>query len=73
MPGTVLVLTEQFDVTADHVVTELADRGTRVVRFDTSEFPRNLVATARLDRDRSGVIRTRTHVTDLGDVGAVYY
>ncbi|MPZ85241.1 MAG: ATP-grasp ribosomal peptide maturase [Actinophytocola sp.] len=73
MPATVLVVTEQFDVTADHVVTELTERGTPVVRFDTAEFPRRLVATARLDQDRCGTLRIRGLVADLRDVGAVYY
>lgn len=73
MPSTILVVTEQFDVTADHVVTELSERGTPVVRFDTSEFPRRIVATSRLDQASSGSIRTSAHVADLGDVSAVYY
>ncbi|WP_216206483.1 ATP-grasp ribosomal peptide maturase [Amycolatopsis aidingensis] len=73
MSGVVLVVTEQFDVAADHVVAELNDRGTGVVRFDTSEFPQHLVMTARLDQDHSGTLCTTTRAVNIGDVGAVYY
>jgi ATP-grasp ribosomal peptide maturase len=73
MSGVVLVVTERLDVTADHVVTELVDRGTPVVRFDTAEFPQSITTTARLDQNHSGSIRTGTREVELGQVGAVYY
>lgn len=72
MPGAVLVVTERFDVTADHVVTELAERGCEVVRFDTAEFPGALTMSARLD-DGSGSLQVGDRTAQLCNVAAVYY
>ena len=58
MPEVVLVVTDRFDVTADHVVTELDGRGVPVFRFDTAEFPRRLSVSARLGADHCGSLRT---------------
>jgi ATP-grasp ribosomal peptide maturase len=73
MPEVVLVVTDRFDVTADHVVTELDGRGVPVFRFDTADFPRRLSASARLDTDHSGSLRTPSRSVTLAEVGAVYY
>lgn len=73
MPKVVLVVTDMFDVTADHVVTELYDRDVPVFRFDTAEFPQFLSVSARLDADHSGSMRTPSRSVDLSEVGAVYY
>ncbi|MFG1617395.1 MvdC/MvdD family ATP grasp protein [Nonomuraea wenchangensis] len=43
----VLVLTQEFDVTADSVVKILNERGVTVFRYDTSYFPRNSTLTYR--------------------------
>ena len=73
MPGVVLVVTDRFDVTADHVVTKLNGRGVPVFRFDTAEFPRRLAVSARLDTDHSGSLRTPSRSVTLAEVGAVSY
>lgn len=73
MPGTVLIVTDAFDVTADLVVDELGRRGVPVFRFDTAEFPQHLVMSARLDGDGSGALRTAHREVALCEVGAVYY
>lgn len=44
----VLVLTHQFDPTADKVVQELNNRGVPLFRVDTSEFPERLSVGAEL-------------------------
>lgn len=43
----VLVLTQEFDVSADSVVRILNERGVRVFRYDTSRFPRSSTLTTR--------------------------
>jgi ATP-grasp ribosomal peptide maturase len=73
VPKVVLVVTDRFDVTADHVVTELYGRDVPVFRFDTAEFPQFMSVSARLDADYSGSMRTPSRSVDLADVGAVYY
>lgn len=73
MPGTVLIVTDAFDVTADYVVDELGRREVPVFRFDTAEFPQYLVVSARLDKDDSGVLRTAHREVALSEVGTVYY
>jgi len=44
----VLVLTQQFDLTADYVVEELNRRGLQVARCDPGDFPLSLTVTGRL-------------------------
>lgn len=73
MAGTVLIVTDSFDVTVDYVVNELDRRGVPVFRFDTAEFPQQLAVSARLDQDGAGVLRTVHREVLLADVGAVYY
>lgn len=73
MSGTVLIVTDAFDVTADYVVDELGRRGVPVFRFDTAEFPQHLVMSARLDEDGSGVLRTAHREVALREVEAVYF
>ncbi len=73
MPGVVLIVTDRFDVTTDHVVTELNGRDVPVFRFDTAEFPRHLSVSARLDTDHCGSMRTSSRSVSLAEVGAVYY
>ncbi|MEV0387573.1 MvdC/MvdD family ATP grasp protein [Nonomuraea sp. NPDC050643] len=43
----VLVLTQEFDVTADNVVAILNERDVTVFRYDTSYFPRNSTLTSK--------------------------
>lgn len=73
MAGTVLIVTDAFDVTADYVVNELDRRGVPIFRFDTADFPQQLAMSARLDEDGAGMLRTVHREVKLADVGAVYY
>lgn len=73
MAGTILIVTDVFDVTADYVVHELDRRSVPVFRFDTAEFPQRLAMSARLDDAGDGVLRTAHREVMLADVGAVYY
>jgi len=73
VPQTVLVVTEQLDVTADHVVLALEERKVPVFRFDTAEFPQSLTMSARLDRNQSGTLRAPTREISFDEVGGVYW
>jgi hypothetical protein len=81
-PGpSVLILTQNFDPTADPVVTRLRDRGARVVRVDLSYFPLRMTFTssdfAGTDSARPGpttrVLRHRGEELDLTGLSAVWY
>ncbi|MGH4017251.1 MAG: ATP-grasp ribosomal peptide maturase [Pseudonocardiaceae bacterium] len=70
----VLILTHQFDPTADKVVHELNNRDTSVFRIDTSEFPENLSVGAELTQGQwSGQLWTAQRCLDLIGVSGVYY
>jgi ATP-grasp ribosomal peptide maturase len=69
----VLVLTQQFDPTADLVVAELAGRGVEVFRADTGEFPHRLRLSARLDTGWAGSLVTDWRTVALEDITAVYF
>lgn len=71
--GTVLVLTNQLDSTADLVVSQLNDRGVPVFRCDTSEFPQELTLSATLDDGWAGVLDNGIRRLNLSNVRAVYY
>ncbi|MBV9142344.1 MAG: ATP-grasp ribosomal peptide maturase [Pseudonocardiales bacterium] len=73
MSRVVVVVTEQVDVTADHVVLVLEERGVPVFRFDTAEFPQALTMSVRLDQNQSGILRTPAREVSFDDVGAVYW
>lgn len=75
---TVLVLTDEGDTTADHVLAELAGRGVPAVRIAPSDFPIRVALAARagcgeswsgclIDRDSGQAL------VDLAAVRAVYY
>jgi ATP-grasp ribosomal peptide maturase len=71
-----LVLTHQFDPTADYVVNELNRRAVPVFRCDPGEFPQRLTVTARLDRAKAGWVgrlRLPEREVSLSDVGCAYY
>jgi ATP-grasp ribosomal peptide maturase len=70
--GTVLVLTEPGDTTADLVVTELVHRGARVFRMDTGDFPLTVGVSAWFDGTWHGEIHSPDGVLDLRDVRSVY-
>lgn len=71
--GSVLVLTYQFDATADSVVARLNDRGVPVFRCDTAEFPQGLTLSARVDGEGRSSLDNGLRRLDLAAVGAVYY
>lgn len=74
MTGTVLILTEKRDTTADLVVLELESREAPFVRIDPAEFPRTLGPTGELDRNGwTGTLDTGSRSVRLADVRAVYY
>jgi len=71
----ILVLTEQFDPTADRVIDILNDRGVPVFRTDTAEFPQRLALTASLTGNGrwTGPLATAHRDVDLADIGSVWY
>ncbi|WP_328747775.1 ATP-grasp ribosomal peptide maturase [Streptomyces sp. NBC_00285] len=71
--GSVLVLTNRLDATADSVVSWLNDRGVPVFRCDTAEFPQELTLSATLKDGWNGVLDNGVRRLDLSDVRAVYY
>jgi ATP-grasp ribosomal peptide maturase len=70
--STVLVLTEPSDTTADLVVKELDNRGARVFRVDTGDFPLSLQVSAWFDGSWRGEIRSADGSVDLRDIRSVY-
>lgn len=71
---TVLVLTEECDLSADRVVAELGRRGVPVFRFDLGWFPTGLTADFELDGDCwSGVLRTPHRSVELAEVRSIWY
>lgn len=71
--GSVLVLTNQLDSTADLVVSRLNDRGVPVFRCDAAEFPQELTLSATLEVGWSGALDNGLRRLDLSNVRAVYY
>ncbi len=72
----VLVITRQYDPTADEVILRLAARSVSVARFDLAEFPQNLAVTGRLVQGAgrwSGTITTQHRTIDLDEVDAIWY
>jgi hypothetical protein len=63
--GTVLVLAEQLDPTADLVVHELNSRQVPVFRFDLAAFPQRVTLRAQLDEGWSGVIEGADRAIEL--------
>lgn len=70
---TVLVLTSEFDPTADLVIAELEQRDIVVFRCDTADFPTQLTLTARLDNGWRGALENEYRKVALSDIKAVYY
>ena len=70
----VLVLTQWFDPTADHVISELNSRNVRVFRFDAAEFPLRLSLSAELGGNGwDGVLRRGTTKVTLSEVTGIYH
>lgn len=70
---TVLVLTHQFDPTADLVINELNHRGVSVFRCDAAQFPQQLRLSAHLRRTWIGTLRTTDREVALESIRAVYF
>lgn len=70
---TVLVLTSEFDPTADLVTAELDRRDVPVFRCDTTDFPMQLMPTVRLDNGWQSVLENEHRKVALSDIRAVYY
>jgi glutathione synthase/RimK-type ligase-like ATP-grasp enzyme len=71
---TVLVLTQDFDPTADPVVVALGERGAEVVRVDLSYFPQRMTLTSSdLDGVERAVLRHRDRAVDLTALTGVWY
>ncbi|HEY8371170.1 MAG TPA: ATP-grasp ribosomal peptide maturase [Pseudonocardiaceae bacterium] len=71
---TVLILADELDIAADHMVRVLRDRGVGVCRIDTAWFPSQLGLRAELRGGRwVGELRTPRRVLDLEAVRAVWY
>ncbi|MGK5550393.1 MvdC/MvdD family ATP grasp protein [Actinomadura kijaniata] len=69
----VLILTQDFDPTADPVVRSLTAKGARVVRGDISDFPREItLTTSDFDGERA-VMRHRDREVDLRRLSGVWF
>lgn len=76
MSSSVLVITRDYDTTADLVIDELDRRGARVVRFDLADFPRQLGQVAYLVNGRThwtGAIRGHCRDLDLSTVRTAWW
>lgn len=71
--GTVLVLTNQLDPTADLVVNHLNTRDVPVFRCDAAEFPMELALSATLADGWAGRLDNGHRRLDLASVRAVYF
>lgn len=70
----VLVITRQFDPTADYVVEELNQREVPVFRADFADFPQRLtVAASLMDGTWSGTVRSSAREVELRTVTGVLY
>ncbi|AOS65602.1 ATP-grasp ribosomal peptide maturase [Actinoalloteichus hymeniacidonis] len=72
----VLVITKDFDPTADDVVTRLTDLRVPVMRFDLADFPIQLAVSGCIGpgaRRWSGRIRGSHRSVGVEDIGAVWY
>lgn len=76
-PGSVLVVAEELDATADLVVAALAEREVPVIRFDLADFPQHITLAATHTGHAAGwqgtLRATAGRSTRLEEVRAVYY
>lgn len=73
---TVLVLTDEFDPTADRVVDILNQRDIPVFRCDTADFPQRVQLSAELRRNTdgwTGALRSEHRTVSLNEVRSVWY
>lgn len=70
----VLIHTQRFDPTADHVIAELNVRRVPVFRFDSAEFPLGLSISARLDAGGwLGTLESSSRAASFSDVTGIYH
>ncbi|MER5304240.1 ATP-grasp ribosomal peptide maturase [Streptomyces lasiicapitis] len=71
----ILVIAAQDDWPTDRVVKVLAERGAKVFRMDTAEFPQELTLAGRLDAVHGwhGQLATAHRSVHLAEVTGVYY
>lgn len=70
---TVLIITQDFDPTADPVVVSLRERGAEIVRVDLSYFPQRLGLTVSDFGEERRQLRHRDRIVDLDAVAGVWY
>lgn len=76
MTISVLVITRDYDITADVVVADLQRRGVRVARFDLADYPERLSQIAYLVNGRTqwtGALRGVHRDIDLSAVRSIWY
>ncbi|MFE1963298.1 ATP-grasp ribosomal peptide maturase [Streptomyces sp. NPDC059479] len=75
MESPILVIAARDDWPTDRVVKILTERGARVFRMDTADFPQSLEMAVRIDQAATwrGELSTRSRTVDPADVAAVYY
>ncbi|MFD9895404.1 MvdC/MvdD family ATP grasp protein [Amycolatopsis sp. NPDC059027] len=70
---TILVLAQEFDRTADAVITGLVERGRHVMRVDLAWFPQQLTVDAEFRNGAwQGCLRTDQHAADLASIKSIW-
>jgi len=71
---TILLVTEQFDPTADHLIQVLRRRGCPVLRWNLDRYPQESTLTYRASaRGFDGSIATEGRIVPLDLIGSVWY
>jgi glutathione synthase/RimK-type ligase-like ATP-grasp enzyme len=71
---TVLLVTEQFDPTADHLIQVLRQRGRPVLRWNLDRYPQDSTLTYSVSaREFSGSIATDGRIVPFEIIGSVWY
>jgi glutathione synthase/RimK-type ligase-like ATP-grasp enzyme len=71
---TILLVTEQFDPTADYLIQVLRRRGCSVLRWNLDRYPQDSTLTYRVSAHESGgSIATEGRVAPFDDIGSVWY
>lgn len=72
---TILVIAARDDWPTDRVVNVLTNRGVRVFRMDTADFPQRAILAGRIDTRRgwSGRLSNSHRAVELSDIEAVYF
>lgn len=76
MPTAVLVITGEFDPSADIVITRLRERDVPVFRFDLADFPEHLTLSGAFSTATSrwqGTLANEHRSVDLADIAHVWY